>query len=106
MKKDPSPIVKGVLKEELGRVRSLKGKYERQLKEHPAGYLLKRQAVRNVYYYLSYREGDHIRQKYLGTLSPDELKNYQKKMEVKKSIRAQLAQAKNNIRYLEKLLRK
>lgn len=106
MKKGPSPIVKSVLKEELERVRSLQRRYEQKLKEYPAGYLLKRNSGSKIYYYLSYREEDRIRQKYLGSLSSDELKKYQRQMEEKKVVRDQMAQVKNNIRYLERLLRK
>jgi len=100
------PIVKGVLKEELERALSLRGKYEKKLKEYPPGYLLARKVQSKVYYYLSFREKDRIKQKYLGPLSPDVLKDYQKKIENKKELRRQLADVKRNIRYLERLLRK
>lgn len=106
MKKNESPIVKGILQEELDRVRSLKGKYEQKLKDYPPGYLLKRRVGKREYYYLSFREGDRIRQRYLGSLSLDELKAYRHKIEDKKALRGQLAEVKQNIRYLERLLRK
>lgn len=106
MRKNKSPIVKGILQEELDRVRALKGKYEQKLKDYPPGYLLKRQVGKREYYYLSFREGNRIRQKYLGSLSPEELKTYRHKVEDKKSLRGQLVEVKQNIRYLERLLHK
>lgn len=106
MKKNAPPIVKGVLQEELDRVRSLKKKYEEKLKEYPPGYLLERRAREKVYHYLSYRRGDRIEQKYLGSLSESELKEYRRKIEDKKALRGQLVEAKRNIKYLERLLRK
>jgi len=99
-------VVKGVLQEELDRSLSLKEKYEKKLDEYPQGYLLERKMGGKVYYYLSYRECDHIRQKYLGALSPKEIKDYKDRIKDKKSLRQQLAEVKANIKYLERLLRK
>lgn len=106
MKKSESPIVKGILQEELDRVRSLKKKYEEKLKEYPPGYLLERRAREKVYHYLSYRHGNRIKQKYLGPLSEEKLKEYRRKIEDKRALRGQLAEVKRNIKYLERLLRK
>ena len=99
-------VVKGVLQEELDRSLSLKEKYERKLDEYPQGYLLERKMGEKVYHYLSYREGERIRQKYLGALSPEEIKKYKDQIKDKKALRQQLSEVKANIKYLERLLKK
>lgn len=99
-------IVKGVLREELDRSLSLKERYEKKLDEYPKGYLLERKMRGKVYYYLSYREGNRIRQKYLGSLSSEEVKKYKNRIKDKKALRQQLAEVKANIKYLERLLKK
>lgn len=99
-------IVKGILKEELQRVKALKKQYEGKIAQCPPGYLLERKKQGQKYYYLSYREGERIRQEYLGKLSDKELKDYQNKMKLKKLLRQQLKEVKDNIRYLEKIIKK
>lgn len=101
-----APIIKGVLQEELDRSLSLKKRYEEKLKDYPPGYLLVRKRGGKAYYYLSYREEGRIQQKYLGVLSPEEVKDYKKQIEDKKKLRKQLAEVKSNIQYLQRLLRK
>ncbi len=99
-------VVKGVLREELDRSLSLKEKYEKKMDEYPRGYLLERKMGGKVYHYLSYREGDRIRQKYLGALLPEEMRKYKDRIKDKRAIRQQLAEVKANIKYLERLLKK
>ncbi|PIR19987.1 MAG: hypothetical protein COV45_08415 [Deltaproteobacteria bacterium CG11_big_fil_rev_8_21_14_0_20_47_16] len=99
-------IVKGVLQEELARSLALKKKYEEKLNDYPQGYLLERKRGGNVYYYLSYREGERILQKYLGLLSPEEVKKYKDQIKDKRALKKQLADVKTNIKYLERLLKK
>lgn len=99
-------IVKGVLQEELERSLFLKEKYEKKLNEYPLGYLLRRKMSGKTYYYLSYRDGERIRQKYLGLLSDEEIEDYKNRMKDKKDLKKQLAEVKNNIKYLERLLKK
>lgn len=99
-------VVKGVLQEEFERSLALKRKYEAKLDEYPQGYLLARKRSGSVYYYLSYREGERILQKYLGLLSPEEVKKYKDQMKDKQALKRQLAEVKANIKYLERLLKK
>ncbi len=99
-------VVKGVLQEELGRSISLKEKYEKKLDEYPQGYLLERKMGEKVYHYLSYREGERIRQKYLGPLPPEEIKKYKDRIRDKAALKKQLSEVRANIKYLEKLLKK
>lgn len=99
-------IVKSILEEELRRVKSLQKKYEEKIAQSPQGYLLARGAEGKKFYYLSYREGDRIKQEYLGKLSEEEIKKYKEQMNLKKQLREQLKETKQNIQYLEKLLKK
>lgn len=99
-------IVRSILEEELSRVKSLRKKYEEKIAEFPPGYLLARGAEGKKFFYLSYREGDRIKQVYLGKLSDEEIKKYKEQMKLKKQLREQLKETKQNIQYLEKLLKK
>jgi hypothetical protein len=99
-------VIKGMLKEELERSYALEKKYEKKLKGYPPGYLLKRRLRDKLYYYLSFREGDRIRQKYLGSLSPEEVKGYKDRIKDKNYLKKQLQEAKQNIQYLKRLLKK
>lgn len=99
-------VVKSILQEELRRVKSLQKQYEEKIAQCPPGYLLERRRQGIKYYYLSYRDGDQIKQDYLGRLSTDEVKHYKEQMKLKKQLRQHLKETKQNIRYLEKLLKK
>lgn len=99
-------VVKGVLQEELERSLVLKKKYEEKLNNYPQGYLLARKRAGSIYYYLSYREGERILQKYLGVLSHEEVKKYKDQIKNKHALKKQLAEVKANIKYLERLLKK
>ena len=99
-------IIKGVLQEELDRSIYLKGKYKQKLDDYPQGYLLERKVGGKVYHYLSYREGNRIRQKYLGSLSSEEIKKYKDRIKDKRILRQQLSEVRANIKYLERLLKK
>jgi len=99
-------VVKGVLQEELDRSRSLKKRYEKKLEEYPQGYLLERRKGKKIYYYLSYRDGNRIRQNYLGILSAEEIKKYKDQIKNKKALRKQLSEVKANIKYLKRVLKK
>ncbi len=101
-----SKVVKSVLEEELQRLLILKDRYQEKMKEYPPGYLLKRKMRGRVYYYLSYREGAKIRQRYLGPLEPEKLKSYKDLIKRKKELQKQFSEVKKNIAYLERLLKK
>ena len=90
----------------MDRSLSLKEKYKKKLEEYPRGYLLELKMGGKVYHYLSYREGDRIRQKYLGVLPPEEMKKYKERIKDKKALKQQLSEVKANIKYLERLLKK
>ena len=101
-----SKIVKGVLEEELKRLIVLKDNYQARMKKYPPGYLLKRKMKRRVYYYLSFREGSKIKQKYLGILKPEQVKSYKELIKRKRELQSQLSDVKKNIEYLKRLLKK
>ncbi len=101
-----SKVVKGVLEEELQRLLALKGHYQEKIKECPPGYLLKRKMKGRVYYYLSFREGSKIKQRYLGALKPDQVESYKDLIKRKRKLQSQLSDVNKNIDYLKRLLKK
>ena len=101
-----SKIVKSVLEEELLRLQHFLRSLVSKLKEYPQGYLLKRRIRGKIYYYLSYREGDKIRQKYLGALRENESEKIREQIKKRIVLKDQLMDAKKNVVYLKKLLKK
>lgn len=101
-----SKVVKSVLEEELQRLLALKEHYQEKMNDYPPGYLLKREMKGRVYYYLSFRDGSKIKQKYLGALKHKQVESYKELIEKRRMLQKQISEVKKNIDYLEGLLKK
>ncbi|MFH0802706.1 MAG: hypothetical protein V2A78_10040 [bacterium] len=98
-------LVKSVLQEELEYAVRLKSRYEELLAECPKGSLIRRKIKRADYFYLSYRESPlKVKQKYLGRLSKDEVRDYKEKIGKRKKLEKSLKEVKQKILYLRKTL--
>ena len=99
-------IIKGVLKEELSNSIKMKANYEKALKKHPGGCVVKKSIKGHSYYYLAVREGKKVRFIYKGKEISSADKNALKKskslrLKYKKLIR----KLNKQIRYLRVVLR-
>lgn len=98
-------FIKGMLKEELANSIEVRKGYKNALAKLPRGSLVCKQIKGHPYYYLAFREGDHVRFKYKGKLSDKEIKKYQDAREYRARYRKQISEVNKQIRFLEKVLR-
>jgi len=99
-------LVKSVLQEELDYALRLKSRYEELIAECPKGSLVRRKIKKAEYFYLSYRESPlKVRQKYLGRLPKDKLRDYKEKIEKRKKLEKSLKEVRKKILYLRRALR-
>jgi len=96
-------ILKGVLREELERLKSLKKNYENRLNNHPKGCLIRKEIKGNVYYYLNYRHDGKGVFEYLGRMDKAELLKMNNAIAEKRKIRKLYIQVKKDITKVEKM---
>ncbi|MBA3051737.1 MAG: hypothetical protein ABII20_07230 [Candidatus Omnitrophota bacterium] len=97
-------ILKGVLKEELSRLQSLKKSYENKLKKLIKGCLIKKEIKGNVYYYLNYRDGQKAIFKFLGRPDKGQLAQLRNDIDERRKIRRLHIQVKKDIAKMEKMV--
>lgn len=96
-------VLNGIIKEELGRLKSLKISYEQKLRNFQKGSLIKKEIKGHIYYYLNYRDNKKNVFKYLGKLGKDEISQIENKIEERRKLQKLCIQVKNNIITLEKM---
>jgi len=98
------PII-SALEEERIEAKRLISRYEQELEALPRGSFFLRKLGKNRYGYLTCSEGGEIRQKYLGRLSEDEIKQYQQQSERKKKVLGLRNKAEKRYAFLERALK-
>ena len=99
-------IIKGVLKEELENSKRMKIDYEKALKAHPGGSIVKKEVKGHAYYYLAIREGEKVKFIYKGKkLSKRFVDKLEKSKKSRKKYKENIKKLKKQIKYLEKVLR-
>lgn len=97
--------IREVLQEEMANSRRLEKRYAARIARLPRGSIVQKRIRGRLYDYLAYREGGRVRFEYKGRLAPKVREKYlQAKME-RARLRGLLAQARRQIRYLERALR-
>lgn len=91
-----------LLKEELDRLERQKAAYEADLKNLPKGYISKKNIRGNVSYYLQYRDGEHIRSKYI---SLKDLPSLEVQIKRSKQLKASLIRVEEDQLKLRKVLK-
>ena len=98
-------VIKGVLKEELENSKRMKKGYEKALKKHPGGSIVKKVIKNRVYYYLAIREGKKVKFIYQGKkLSKDFLAELEKSKRLRKKYKENIKKLNQQIKFLEKAL--
>lgn len=97
-------FIKDMLREELENSLQIKKDYEQALQAWPRGALVRKIIAGHTYYYLAHRAGKKVAFDYLGKLSADEVKKYQKARQHKKRCRERIREVNKQIRYLRKIL--
>lgn len=98
-------ILKSVLKDEQQRLQQLETSLLQHLRQLPKGYLLQRKIGKQTYFYLSYRQKNHIQQDYLGKISQKEIYHIKEQMKQKKQLRQQLQEVKKRLEKLQRALK-
>ena len=92
-------ILKNILSESNGYYLNAKKTIEKQLKVLPKGSIKRRKISGKVYYYLQYRSGTRVIQKYLGRKRPDELIN---KINERKSLKLELKKVRESLKVIKR----
>lgn len=98
-------ILISTLKEELVTIKRLEQKYAKKLKELPKGSFIVRTIKGKDYGYLTHRDGESVKQKYLGRLTKEEIKLYRKAVKQKKEYKKQLRSVREQRKVVERALR-
>jgi len=98
-------ILISTLKEELATSKRLETKYKKQLNRLPQGSFVVRTIRSKRYGYLTYRDGERVRQKYLGPLDDEKISFYKTAIKNKKEYKKKLKTVKGQIKILKKALR-
>lgn len=93
-------VLNGVLSESWKYYKNLKSHLEKRLQSLPKGSVKKRLLSGRKYYYLQYRIGSKIIQKYVGKQKPLKL---EKLIHDRKSLKLQLKEVKESLKLLSKV---
>ena len=96
--------IKGILKEEHDRLKTLCEKYRDKAPEFPRGCLSIKTRRGLQYLYLASRKGDKVCFKYIGPLSSDDARAMLKQIEQREKYKDKLKQVKKDLREIEKAL--
>ena len=99
-----STVIRGILEEELGRNERMIRRYEKELDALPKGSIVKRVIKGKEYYYLSYREGDKVKTKYVGNSETD-ISELTEQIEKRKTIVCILKKLKVDSEELKQILK-
>jgi hypothetical protein len=98
-------ILLSTLREELRTVQRLEKKYSQALLKLPTGSFVLRNIKDKKYGYLTYRDGNAVRQKYLGKLNEEEIKQYRDISKRRKDLKTKLKSIREQKKILERALR-
>lgn len=94
------------LKEEEEQARRLIKRYKEELQSLPQGSFFLRRLGKYQYGYLTYSENNEVKQKYLGRMGPEQVKQYKELMLRKKKIKELISKADKQQRFLERTLKR
>ena len=98
-------VLLSTLKEELKTVKKLELKYLKKIQALPKGSFIIRKIRNQSYGYLTRREGEQVKQEYLGSLSKEAVQKYKEIIQKRREYQAQLKSVREQIKLLTKVLR-
>ncbi len=96
--------VKGILREELERLKSLYKKYDEMVSSLPRGSISVKRRNQKEYLYLAYREKSKVKFKYIGPMPSEKSRAVMENVELRREYAAKLKQVKNDILEIEKVI--
>jgi hypothetical protein len=98
-------IVFGILEEERQRILAARELYEKRLSEMPKGNLRVRPHGKKRYVYLQFREGLHVRSRYVGEEHSVAVRALSLKLEERKKLQGFLSAMRDDMKIIEKVRR-
>jgi hypothetical protein len=98
-------VLKGVLKEEMQRLKSLVDVYKGEIKKLPKGSISIKHIRNGDYAYLAYRNGVKICFDYLGSADSGHVRHLKEKILERKKLESLMGQASKNLREVRRMLR-
>lgn len=96
--------LKGVLEEELRRLKAAEQSYRRELASQSRGSIQKKKIKGKVYPYLVYRKADRVISKYLGALPSAEFKRIEGSIALRRKYQRMLKEVVNNKKELMRVV--
>ena len=98
-------IIKGILEEELNRLKELSVFYKKKISESPRGSISVKERNGKRYIYLARRKDKKVVFDYIGKDVPEVRKVLSEQMRQRKEYQAKLRQVKENLKEVERSLR-
>lgn len=96
--------LRGILQEELERLRKLHKKYDAMVSSLPRGSVSIKKRNQKDYLYLAYRVKSKVIFEYIGPAPSDKSKAIMEKVEKRRQYEARLKQVRNDMREIEKVI--
>ncbi|MFA6600264.1 MAG: hypothetical protein WCU74_04520 [Candidatus Omnitrophota bacterium] len=98
-------VLKGVLEEERKRLKSAEASYVREIGKLPKGSVQQKRIKDKEYAYRAYRKGARVVYEYLGKLEVGELKELERKMDLRRRYEEKLREVRENLRNVRRMVR-
>lgn len=98
-------ILISTLKEEFASVKGLERKYLKKIGEMPNGSFIVRTVGKKKYGYFTFRDGEKIKQKYLGSLDNEAIENYRAQIKRRQALKEKLKSVREQMKVLGRALR-
>ena len=98
-------VLKGILKEEEQRLKEAQGSYEREIGKLPKGSVQIKKIKERDYAYRAYRQGERVVYEYVGDIKPEELKDLEKKIKLRRLYEQKLREVRQNLREVRRMVR-
>lgn len=98
-------VLRGILKEEKLRLKSLSRMYVSELKKLPRGSISLKRIRNGEYAYLAYRKQGRVRFDYLGAASSEQVHKMHEKVKERRKLEELLKRAMGNLKEVEGMLR-
>ncbi len=98
-------ILISTLNEELSTIKRLEQKYLKKIAALPKGSFIVRRVRNKKYGYLTYRENNKVKQKYLGPMTEDQISTYKNHTKQKKEYKKKLKSIREQKKIIERALR-
>jgi hypothetical protein len=98
-------VLRGVLREEQERLKSAGASYVREIAKLPKGSVQQKRIKEKSYAYRAFRKGDRVVYEYLGKLEAGELRELERKIDLRRRYEEKLREVRENLRSVRRMVR-